>query len=341
MILTDFHIQAFRGLQDVTLKDLAPINVVLGANNAGKTSILEALALLLRPLDPAQWIQVARLRDMDIFLEDGLWSLFPSSEPLHAEDSPKQTAPLEISGTLQKEQRILRARGLASLNWDSEASESLMLRIEAKVNDLATHTMEFRRETPAQFGNGVIFHKCFTVTSATHRSTRNLVEHLSKVVDMGEKKLALELLQLFDPHIEGLDVSAPGGREGVRVSHKKRGVVDLSSFGDGMRRAAALALALVRSRGGILLVDELESGIHPQILPKVLQQLFLAAKTAGTQIVATTHSLEAMDMVIEISKTESSNSLAAYYLQQEGTPLLHRYDLQTLINLRDTGFDVR
>ncbi len=340
MILTDFHIQAFRGLQDITLKDLTPVNVVLGANNTGKTSILEALALLLRPLDPAGWIQVARLRDMDIFLEDGLWSLFPSSTPLHAEESPKETAPLEISGILQKEQRILRARGMASLNWDSQASESLMLRIEARVNDLAPHTMEFRREIPAQFGRGVTFHKCFAVTSATHRSTRNLVEHLSKVIDMGEKKLALELLQLFDPDIEGLDVSAPGGREGVRVSHKQRGVVDLASFGDGMRRVAVLALALVRSRGGILLVDELEAGIHPQILPKVLQQLFLAARTAEVQIVATTHSLEAMDMVIEISKAEE-NPLAAYYLQQGNTPLLQRYDLQTLMDLRDTGFDLR
>jgi recombinational DNA repair ATPase RecF len=340
MILTDFHIQAFRGLQDITLKDLTPVNVVLGANNTGKTSILEALALLLRPLDPAGWIQVARLRDMDIFLEDGLWSLFPSSTPLHAEESPKETAPLEISGILQKEQRILRARGMASLNWDSQASESLMLRIEARVNDLAPHTMEFRREIPAQFGRGVTFHKCFTVTSATHRSTRNLVEHLSKVIDMGEKKLALELLQLFDPHIEGLDVSAPGGREGVRVSHKQRGVVDLASFGDGMRRVAVLALALVRSRGGILLVDELEAGIHPQILPEVLQQLFLAARTAEVQIVATTHSLEAMDMVIEISKADE-NPLAAYYLQQGNTPLLQRYDLQTLMDLRDTGFDLR
>ncbi len=47
-----------------------------------------------------------------------------------------------------------------------------------------------------------------------------------------------------------------------------------------------------------------------------------------------------MDMVIEISKAEE-NPLAAYYLQQGNTPLLQRYDLQTLMDLRDTGFDLR
>lgn len=92
MVLGELEIKAFRGMRDVTLENMAPVSIALGANNAGKSSILEATALLLRPLDPAQWVQVARLRDVDMFLVDGLWSLFPSDVPLHLDDGPKQTA---------------------------------------------------------------------------------------------------------------------------------------------------------------------------------------------------------------------------------------------------------
>jgi hypothetical protein len=82
-------------------------------------------------------------------------------------------------------------------------------------------------------------YRVFTVTPATHYSTKALVEHLSRVVDEGKKQLAVELLQVFDKDVEDLDVIASLGREAVRVTHRTRGVVDLASFGDGMRRSAA------------------------------------------------------------------------------------------------------
>jgi predicted ATP-dependent endonuclease of OLD family len=71
MILHDLHIENFRGMQHVHFHGLAPLSVVVGSNNAGKSSALEAATLLLRPFDPSQWVQVARI-----------WSLFPTDTPL-------------------------------------------------------------------------------------------------------------------------------------------------------------------------------------------------------------------------------------------------------------------
>jgi AAA domain, putative AbiEii toxin, Type IV TA system/Protein of unknown function (DUF2813) len=340
MILSDLNITAFRGMKKLHLEKLAPVSITVGANNVGKSSVLEAAALLLRPFDPAQWVQVARQRDMDMSLVDGLWSLFPSCIPLMVDDGPEQTKPLCVSGVVADSERNMSASGLASANWDTEASGDLILRVDAKVNDFV-HTMEFRREAPVRFGAGVVFYKCFTVTPATHRSTRNFVEHLSKAIDEGDKPLALDLLKLFDPEVKGLDVSVSGGRDSVRITHATRGVVDLASFGDGMRRSVALALALVRSKGGLLLVDELEAGIHPKILPDILVRLFAAAMIANVQILATTHSLEAIDALIAALR-ETPNQAAAYYLQRDGQQhIIRRYDLENLINLRETGLDMR
>ena len=46
-MLQSLHIQNFRGLRDVRVDELSRINLVTGRNNAGKTTLLEALLLLV------------------------------------------------------------------------------------------------------------------------------------------------------------------------------------------------------------------------------------------------------------------------------------------------------
>lgn len=54
------HIQSFRGLRDLQLEACGPVNLLVGGNNSGKTSILEALLLLASPEDPRQWASTPR-----------------------------------------------------------------------------------------------------------------------------------------------------------------------------------------------------------------------------------------------------------------------------------------
>jgi predicted ATP-binding protein involved in virulence len=186
-------------------------------------------------------------------------------------------------------------------------------------------------------------YRVFTVTPATHYSTKALVEHLSRVVDEGKKQLAIELLQVFDNDVEDLDVVASLGREAVRVTHRTRGVVDLASFGDGMRRSAALALALTRASQGVLLIDEIESGIHYSVLRPVLDKLLEAAAAAQVQILATTHSLEAVDaLLLALADRDAADSLAAYWVQRkDGRHEARRYDFERLQRMREGGLDIR
>ena len=44
-MFTRFHVRGFRNLEDLELNDLARVNVIAGANGAGKTALLEALFL--------------------------------------------------------------------------------------------------------------------------------------------------------------------------------------------------------------------------------------------------------------------------------------------------------
>ena len=40
--ISKLQISAFRGIRDLTLDNLSTVNVLVGANNCGKTSVLEA-----------------------------------------------------------------------------------------------------------------------------------------------------------------------------------------------------------------------------------------------------------------------------------------------------------
>ncbi|ACL06559.1 ATP-binding protein [Desulfatibacillum aliphaticivorans] len=342
MLLKNLDIGAFRGMKNVRLDDLPPFSVIVGDNNAGKSSVLEAAALLLRPFDLSQWFNVARQRDSDLAVVDGVWSMFPSKEPLDVEEGPVQTQHIELKATIGDEDRNFSARGHASTDLDDEDLPIIALNVECKVDNMR-ETLAFRKSAFATIhrSEGVVSYRCFTITSATHRSIKTLVEHLSKAVDSGKKGMAVELLQYFDDSVTDLDVSVSNGRSSVKVSHKERGIVDLSSFGDGMRRSAALALALTRANEGVLLIDELEAGIHPAIMPSILGWMLNAARTANVQIIATTHSLEAIDAVISVVKDKTDDAVLFYLQKNDQEHLIRRYAQDKLIRLRESGLDLR
>ena len=47
--ISQLDIQAFRGIRNLDLENLANVNVLVGANNSGKTSVLEAIRFLSNP----------------------------------------------------------------------------------------------------------------------------------------------------------------------------------------------------------------------------------------------------------------------------------------------------
>src|SRR5438045_9351098 len=59
-----FSIHQFRGIQDLKLEGLGQINLLVGDNNSGKTSVLEALSLYSNPLEERRWRQVANSREV-------------------------------------------------------------------------------------------------------------------------------------------------------------------------------------------------------------------------------------------------------------------------------------
>ncbi|GAC1477422.1 MAG: hypothetical protein NVS2B12_31740 [Ktedonobacteraceae bacterium] len=79
--IKDFTIERFRGLRDLKMENLGQINLFVGNNNSGKTSVLEAASLFCDPLNWGRWYELGSQRDLpDIpstLLIDRLIWLFP------------------------------------------------------------------------------------------------------------------------------------------------------------------------------------------------------------------------------------------------------------------------
>ncbi|WP_184245768.1 AAA family ATPase [Novosphingobium chloroacetimidivorans] len=63
-----FYVGCFRGLADLTFDGAGHFNLIVGGNNSGKTSALEALAVFAAPLDVVEWASVARNREVRSFM---------------------------------------------------------------------------------------------------------------------------------------------------------------------------------------------------------------------------------------------------------------------------------
>ena len=62
-MIQDIQIERFRGFQSLDISDFGQFNVIVGENNSGKSSLLEALLLMGNPNNPSLCMLVDGLRD--------------------------------------------------------------------------------------------------------------------------------------------------------------------------------------------------------------------------------------------------------------------------------------
>src|SRR5713226_8858427 len=83
--IDEFTIHHFRGMREAKFETLGQINLLIGSNNSGKTSVLEALSVFCDPLNPRTWSSVASARETSplgprLSLSDRILWLFPQEE---------------------------------------------------------------------------------------------------------------------------------------------------------------------------------------------------------------------------------------------------------------------
>ena len=311
-MIRELNLLNFRGFEHFKLGRLGRVNLLVGRNNSGKTTFLEALELLLAHGDSrAVWNSLSRRGERVVGEEDqGVGSeldvshLFRGHAPKVGSDfailAKNDRDSQELTGRIQelreydKEQgRLLDIdSGIASrmqLQWKSmnqmeETSIPLTERLGVSVEYINRRA---QRPTENQVPSA------FVTTDSL--SAAAVVSALSAVVLDPEEELVLQALQIIDPTIERIAPVATyrstSRRGGVVIkSRNASSRLPIGTMGDGIWRLLALSLSLVRARGGVLMIDEIDTGLHYSALEDMWRLVGLTAKRLGIQVFATTHS---------------------------------------------------
>jgi ABC-type polar amino acid transport system ATPase subunit len=367
---SSIQLQAFRGLRDVTLSECADINLLIGKNNSGKTSVLEALALLCRPDDIAWWIDTLWAREIKSARtpeREVVKLLFPHVAA--AVENELFDGTLNLSATLgnSAEERSVKAeireQKLATRDLDyfkvvrsdgkrnlppldlgesrSSIAAGLAISGQATANHLfgAWHQFSEDGALPYPPGDPILRVPCTYVTTVAHR-TESLSDQLGAALIKDRREALTGLLAGLQPTLMTFEAVPKAGQSAqIWLRDQKSGWLPLSVAGDGLRRAFHFAIAAANASNGILLIDEIESALHVSALKEVFGFLVRECRVLGVQLFATTHSLETVDAMVEES-ANAKESIAAFILNREGPA--RRVEGKRLRTMREEyGFDIR
>ncbi len=106
--------------------------------------------------------------------------------------------------------------------------------------------------------------------------------------------------------------------------------IPIGSMGDGIWHILGLALNIVQSMDGILLVDEIDTGLHHTVMESVWKFICDATKRYNVQVFATTHSRDCYQSLaaicrdsvsdkseVTIQRIERGRDCAVSYTEQE------------------------
>ena len=254
--IENLQIEQFRGIQKLSIPHLNHINLVVGDNNCGKTSFLEALLLLRDPFDFTNTLRIARMRDTlttygGISVYEGLLTLFPhnfsSQEEMRMIALTACCNGRDISYSLQgklqtimldpeEQQRLFRY----STRTFYQAKDAIPSECQAFLGELLVNTRDYQEE------QAVSFHEYSTVSGRDIPNNRflNIVylspfDHLqgrlfSRILtNESYKNLCVAILRLFDPGITDLLLlkNEATNRSVECVKHKNLGIMPLSTYG--------------------------------------------------------------------------------------------------------------
>ena len=143
----------------------------------------------------------------------------------------------------------------------------------------------------------------------------NTANDLVELAKRKRKDIVTEQLKNFDSRITSLEILnniVYIGLEGIDQ------LLAVNMMGDGLRRYLNIVAASANPLNNILLIDEIENGLHYSAYKKLWEAIFALAVSTNKQVFVTTHSKETLYHLSEMLEehAEYRNELSLYTLEQ-------------------------
>jgi AAA15 family ATPase/GTPase len=327
-MLKSLKIENFRCFKNFEIQQLGKINLIVGSNNSGKSSILEAIYLLKSDS------KFESIKEMMI----GRGEYFSGSEDqrkgyeldvrhLYNNYQIESNKKILISANNQSEGISIFVKNEEDNDLTEEFSDEEYQKLNLVIEDLG-EVKQRDHKFQLSATNGLPF-EYFSNRARNFKypagmrvqfvgSSSLLPREMMKIFDdhislTNEEQFIIEALQSIEPNIirlntksnELLNSRSGSPRIGFIILLSGEDLpLPIGNMGDGIWRMLALALAVVYAKNGVLLVDEIDTGLHFSVMTKMWKMIWETAKRLNVQVFATTHSDDCWKSLAEIADAE-------------------------------------
>lgn len=323
--INSIDIIKFRGIKKLEVSEFSNINLIVGDNNSGKTTFLEAIQLLfVKP----QLSSVKNVINQRTMLNPNS-SFYTSFIKMFNKEQDKNFLEFDIyalsdSGVLEFE---LNGREKTVSGEDALRLSTLSVR---KKNEYKRATMVIP-ETAKVFTGSIIIQagkrpieKAISCTSLDGVIPGSIVKKdvqyissfghlrydlLQNIVNNPEyKKLTIDILRQFDNSIADICYTKADDGTYLESIITKDGInMPFSVYGDGIKKILYILNKLFNATDSILLIDEIETGLHKKYYDILFPVVFALANKLNVQLFVATHSIEAIDAILRYGNYEKNN----------------------------------
>lgn len=172
-------------------------------------------------------------------------------------------------------------------------------------------------------------------------SLATIIPNVVNVFSNKQEKIVIEALKKIDSRI--VDFVLVDSTVMVDVGLEKRLPINL--LGDGVRKFFTLVVAMSGCKDGILLVDEIDNGLHFSSMEKFWQVLFDAAHLFNVQLFASTHNIDSLKGLNRILNQHIvfQNDVTAFKIlrRDDNTSFTLRYDYKSFSKLIESETEIR
>lgn len=330
MMIESFYIQNFKNFEELTLNQLRRINLFVGKNSVGKSTLLEAIAIYLSDGDENCLKEIFAGRGEPVFygkqnedildvIKERFLSLFSGWEENYSKSfciklGEKKEDPLTIQQVYFSDFSKKGMEGRQSLyiyNQEDIDENGGKLSITTnglmatkadgetsliRYDNIRPFTIKTYKRVPYQMVHTVDFDGTDNAALYDKISLSPLENYIVKA------------LNIINENIDRITFVNEGGSDRFRipvVSLKDTGRrVHLSSMGDGLNRVLTIILSLLNCKNGVLLLDEFETGLHYSVQKQLWDIIFLLAEELNVQVFVTSHSFDCLKAFAEANVSE-------------------------------------
>lgn len=356
-MIKNLAIENYKAFKNLSLNGLSRVNIIGGKNNAGKSTLLEAIFMFYDRLNPQMILRQFVRRGLNVI------SVSPETiwQPIFYNYDQTKVIKVKLD-TSANEELILRlnpkflhkSMPVTQTNLNVKLDNAIMhqrgpvvaLDVTChKNNQLMQKTHLIVNENEMGMLNEIIINKptpAIYLSSRAQVSQQEDAQRFGMLDVEGKTESIVRFLKVIEPRLNSLSTIAIGD---TSIVHGDIGIgrkLPISFMGDGMSRLLSIILAIATTQNGVVLIDEIENGIHYSAMKEIWKSIAQAAREYNCQVFATTHSYECITSANLALKELSIDEFQYIRLTKSGSNIISKsYDLEILSTAINAELEVR